>query len=780
MKKLFLSIVVLLGAAGLCLGQENVSVTFYTPGIVRVVKAPAGQNLQAVRPESSFAVQMEQGKVAVRESKSAKGRNCSSSVLSVQVAADGTVSFYTAKGKLLVAENRYSFVERESGLDKGAWIAKQSWRLEDGEPMYGLGILQDGALSLRGKKRHMLQDNTEDFVPLIQSVKGYGIYWDNASPTNFADGPEGMSLESEVAKAIDYYFIYGGSADGVIAGMRELTGHVPMLPLWSYGFMQSRERYKSSRELLDALHGYRDRQVPIDCIIQDWQYWGNNYLWNAMEFLNDDFRNAQRMIDEVHNQNAHMMISIWASFGPMTKQYRELNEKGHLLHFETWPRSGLGDWPPRMEYPSGVLVYDPFSSEARDIYWKYLLGLENMHIDGWWMDSTEPDHHSFKDSDLEEMTAMGSYRSVLNAYPLMSVEGVAQKQREVSDRRAMILTRSAFAGQQRTGANTWSGDVQSTWDDFRHQISAGLGFNLTGNPNYNSDIGGFFPGGYNRGNATCSKNPLFQELYVRWLQFGVFNPMMRSHGESSRREIWEFGQKGEPIYDAIEKNIRFRYALLPYIYSTSWQVTSADGSFMRALMMDFASDKNTWNIGNEYMFGKSLLVAPVSKALFTTEERKFSTESVDWSTPATFDVYLPAGAKWYDFWTGELLNGGRTVAADAPIDRCPLYVRAGSIIPLGPDVQYASEKPWDDLEIRVYPGANGSFVLYEDEGDNHNYEKGEYSTIEFTLKGRTLTIGERSGAFSGMLQNRNFRIVDVSTGNTHNAAYSGSLLSIRL
>lgn len=781
MNKLFVSLAALFCAALFCQAQE-VSVEFYTPGIVRIVKAPAGVAADAVKPAASFAVTKAPEQVAVKVTKHAHSVGYNSSKLSVRVNEDGKVLFLDRKGKVLVYESAFSFKTRSEGLDKGARAVMQTWALEDGEAIYGLGILQDGALSLRGKERYMIQGNTEDFIPFIHSVKGYGIYWDNPSPTTFKDGAEGMSLESEVAEAIDYYFIYGGDADGVIAGMRELTGHVPMLPLWSYGFMQSRERYKSSQQLLDALHGYRERQVPIDCIIQDWQYWGNNYLWNAMEFLNEDFRDAQAMIDEIHAQNAHMMISIWASFGPMTKPFRELEPKGLLLHFGTWPQSGLSEWPPRMDYPSGVLPYDAFSAEARDIYWKHLLRLENMHIDGWWMDSTEPDHLDYKDSDLEQMTGAGSYRKVLNAFPLASVEGIVQKQREVSDRRAMILTRSAFAGQQRTGANTWSGDVQSTWDDFRHQIPAGLGFTLTGNPNFNSDLGGFFPSEYNKPGqpATCSSNPLFQELYVRWLQFGVFNPMMRSHGESSRREIWEFGSKGEPIYDAIEKNIRLRYSLLPYIYSTSWQVSSADGSFMRALMMDFAADRNTWNINNEFMFGKSFLVAPVTKALFTREERTYSQEKVDWSKPQSISVYLPAGAKWYDWWTGEFLAGGQTVSADAPIDRCPLYVRAGSIIPIGPDVQYTDEKPWDDLEIRVYPGADGKFTLYEDEGDNHNYEKGAYSTIEFSLKGNTLTIGSRSGSFPGMLTSRRFRVVNAATGRTITADYSGSRLSLRL
>ena len=776
MKSLLIALAVLAAAPA-----PRVKVTFYTPSVVRIQKAPE----ESLFHDGSVSVTAAPEAVQVKERVNKGTHVFTSSALRVSVSPEGTVRFATASGKTLLQEGEASFTERTEGLDKGAYITRQAFRLDKGEPLYGLGILQDGQLSLTGKTRYLRQDNTEDFVPIVQSVKGYGIFWDNPSTGTFTDKDNLASFESEVGTQIDYYFFYGGNADGVIAGIRGLTGHVPMLPLWAYGFMQSRERYKSSAEYLGVLQGYRERGIPLDCVIQDWQYWGNNYQWNAMEFLSEDFRNAQEMIDQTHRSHAHMLISIWASFGPMTKPYRELDAKGHLLHFGTWPQSGLTDWPPRRDYPSGVLPYDAFSAEARDIYWSHLLRLEKMGIDGWWMDSTEPDHLDYQDSDLEQMTGLGSYRSVLNAFPLLSVEGVTSKQLGVSDRRPVVLTRSAYAGQQRTGANTWSGDVQSTWNDFRHQIAAGQGFSLTGIPHFNSDIGGFFPSGYNkRGEpATCSRNPLFQELYVRWLQFGLFNPMMRSHGESSRREIWEFGQKGEPVYDAIEKAIRMRYALLPYIYSTSWQVSSADDSFLRALVMDFPEDRQVWEMGGEFLFGRSLLVAPVGKALFTEETRRYSDAPVDWTAPATYDVYLPAGTTWYDWWTGEALSGGRTVKADAPLDRCPLYARAGAIVPLGPeDVNYCNEKPWDDLEIRVYLGADGSFTLYEDEWDGQAYKKGAYSTIDFKLKGRTLTVGPRSGSFPGMLDSRRFRIVYTGAGihGEKTVEYTGKQLIIKL
>ncbi|MCR5840605.1 MAG: DUF5110 domain-containing protein [Bacteroidales bacterium] len=754
--------------------QEAVSVQFYTPSIVRIVKGGAA-------PVSSFAVTAVPREVRVQKSVTKGGTMYDSGALKVAVANEGTVRFFTPKGILLLKEGAWGLETRTEGFDKGAKIVRQTFLPEADEPFYGLGILQDGALSLRGKTRRMIQGNTEDFVPIVQSVKGYGIFWDNPSPTVFRDDADGMLFESEVGDVVDYYFIFGGNADGVVAGIRELTGRVPMLPLWSYGFMQSRERYRSSAQLLDALHGYRERGIPIDCIIQDWQYWGNNYLWNAMEFLNDDFRDAQKMIDEVHAQHAKLMISIWASFGPMTKAYRELEPKGLLFDFHTWPQSGLPDWPPRRDYPSGVKPYNPYSQEARDIYWKNLLRLENMGIDAWWMDSTEPDHHDFQESDLDFETGSGSFRRVRNAFPIVSVEGVFDNQRQVSDRRVMILTRSAYAGQQRTGANTWSGDVGSSWETLRAQVPAGLGFAFTGNPNYNTDCGGFFPNGYNRvyGDASCARNPLFQELYVRWLQYGAFCPMMRSHGESSRREIWEFGEPGEPVYDAIARTIRLRYALLPYIYSVSHEVSAADGTFQRALVMDFPADKAVWERGDEFLFGRSLLVAPVLEAQYTPEDVRFDDTPVDFSQARSTQVYLPKGADWYDFWTGERLRGGQTLTRPTQLDRVPLFARAGAIIPLGPDVQYSSEKPWDALEIRVYPGADGRFILYEDEGDTYRYEQGACSEIEFSLHGNSLSIGARSGSFPGMLQQRRFRVV-TPDGQVRDVQYDGSAQTIRL
>ena len=676
----------------------------------------------------------------------------------------------------------------------------QPFILDKEEAIYGLGQLQNGKMIQRNMTKNLLQGNVEDVSPFFQSTKGYGVFWDNYSPTLFTDNEVETSFRSEVGDCVDYYFMYGKNADGVIAQVRNLTGQAPMFPLWTYGYWQSKERYKSQEEVVDVVRKYRELGIPLDGIIQDWQYWGHNYLWNAMDFQNPTFNNPQKMIEDVHAMNAHMAISIWSSFGPMTKPYRELDKKGMLFNFTTWPQSGLESWPPNMEYPSGVRVYDAYNPEARDIYWKYLNdGIFKLGMDAWWMDSTEPDHLDWKPEDMDTKTYLGSFRRVRNAYPLMTVGGVYDHQRAVtSDKRVFILTRSGFLGQQRYGANVWSGDVASTWESFRNQIPAGLNFSLCGMPHWNSDIGGFFAGHYNKSwnDDSASKNPLYQELYVRWLQFGTFNPMMRSHGTDVYREIYKFGKKGEPVYDAIEKMIGLRYSLLPYIYSTSWEVSNRQSSFMRALMMDFVDDRKVWDINDEYMFGKSILVAPITHAQYTPEAvvkvseeegwnrngaKKTKTDAaVDFMETKSTNIYLPAGTLWYDFWTNEKHEGGKEITKETTLDVIPLYVKAGSIIPVGPQVQYATEKPWDHLELKVYAGANGNFILYEDEFDNYNYEKGAYTEIPISWNNasRKLTIGARKGAYEGMLKNRKFTVT-LQDGTQKNVDYNGKAISVK-
>jgi len=739
----------------------EIEIQFYNPSTVRVLKSPQGRTYTK---KSLSVVEMPQTtKFSVEQS--GDELVLKSNIIRVNLnLRSGAIVFSNLQGNPLLREKEHgvAFTDFNDAGNK-TYSVHQSFVLDKDESIYGLGQQQEGKMVQRNLTLHMIQGNTDDYVPFFVSVKGYGLFWDNYSPTVFKDTPDSTSFTSDVGDCIDYYVMFGGNADGVVAQMRDLTGQVPMLPLWTFGYFQCKERYKSQDELVGVVRKYRELGVPLDGIIQDWQYWGNNYLWNAMEFLNAEFYDPQKMVNDVHNLHAHMLISIWNSFGPQTKQYKELDKIGALLNFKTWPLSGSDKWPPIMDYPSGVRVYDPYNPTARDIYWKYVnKGLFSLGIDGWWLDSSEPDHLDFKPSDLDDKTYLGSFRKVRNAFPLMTVGGLYDHQRSVSsDKRVFILTRSAFAGQQRYGANTWSGDIVASWNALRQQISAGLNFSLSAIPYWNSDIGGFFL--WNFPHKLDDAN--YRELYARWIQFGAFCPMMRSHGTDAPREIFQFGKKGDKIYDAIEESINLRYRLLPYIYSTSWDVTAHQSTMMRALVMDFAGDKRALDINNQYMFGKSLLVCPVTDSMYSKPGTTVNVE--DYSEIKTHEVYLPQGTDWYDFWTGEHLQGGQTVQKEALIDIIPLYAKAGSILPIGPKVHYATEKKWDNLEIRVYPGADGEFTLYEDENDNYDYEKGMYSTITFTWDDakQVLTINDRRGSFPGMLSERGFSIVKVSNGN---------------
>ena len=770
---------------GLACHAQGVKVEFFTPSIVHIVKG---------QPTNSLVITAKPEQVAVTR----KGDMMSSSELTVKVdERTGCVTFLTPKGKVLLRE-------KSGDVSK----CSQTFLLDKDETIYGLGTIQNGKMNRRGEHKRMEQSNLEDFQNVLQSIKGWGLYWENYSPTQFDDGPDGMTFTSEVGKGIDYYFMYGGSADGVIAQMRQLTGDVPMFPLWTYGYWQSKERYKTAAETESIVDKYRELNVPLDGIIQDWQYWGSNYLWNAMDFLSEDFATGPQLIKNVHAKHAHFMISIWASFGPMTQQFRELDKLGLLMPFETWPQSGISHvWPPMKDYPSGVKVYDAFSPVARDIYWKYLKKLFDDGVDAWWMDSTDPDCFYPTEADYAHEVYGGTWRSLRNAFPLETVRGVYEAQRKTplpsegsgEAKRVFIMTRSSYAGQQHYGSNMWSGDVNSSWDMLRKQIPAGLSFTLTGNPNFNTDIGGFFCNAYNTmGPASAPRNPQFQELYVRWMQYGLFCPVFRSHGADAPREIWQFGQKGEPVYDAIEKQIRLRYRLIPYLYSIAWQVTSNNASYMRPLFSDFAGDKKVWDMTDEFLFGNNILAAPIADPQYTEEKivrtdamtgwdrndvrsQKEDVVGVNWTATKTVVKYLPKGADWYDFWTNERYKGGRDVSLQTTLDRVPMFVRAGSILPLGPEMQYVGERLWDNLELRIYPGADGEFVLYEDEGDNYNYERGVYSTItlRWNDKKRTLTIGERQGNYPGMLVSRQFTVV-LPDGSSRVILYNGQEQSISL
>jgi alpha-D-xyloside xylohydrolase len=708
----------------------DIEVQFYSPQIVRVLKQPEGtilkkESLSVIKKpqETGLDVSGQNGIVTLK----------SSSVLVKLNLKTGSVSFATLSGAPLFTEKDYG-TQFTPIKDAGnaTFNVRQAYLLDKDEVIYGLGQQPNGRLNQRGQKVYLRNENTRVCIPFFQSVKGYGVYWDNYAPTTFTDNVQETSFDSEVGNCADYYLMYGPGADGVVSQMRDLTGQAPMMPLWVYGFSQSRERYKTQFELLDVVKKYRALKVPLDGIVQDWQYWGPDSNWNAMSFAPVIYPRPKAMIDSIHSLNAHLFIVAWPGFAPKTKQYQEFKQKNMLINFDTWPPK------------ANTKPYDVYNPVARDIYWGYLnKGIFALGPDAWWLDSTEPDHINLQEKDFDQPTYLGTYRSVHNAFPLQHTKGVYEHQRQTSeDKRVILLTRSAFAGQQRYSANTWSGDVRSDWPTFKRQIPNALNFSMTGLPYWNADIGGFFAGHFNKGGGI--NNPEFQELYTRWTQFAAFTPMMRSHGTDIPREIYQFGKRGDKIFDVLEKFINLRYHLLPYTYATAWNVTHNSGSIIRSLYAGFGQDKQGYENNTEFLFGKSFLVMPVT-------DKGIKSQS----------VYLPAGTQWYDFWTGEITDGGKSIDRATPIDILPLYVQAGSIIPWGPKVQYAAEKKWDNLTIRVYPGANGTFTLYEDQNDSYNYEKGLYATIDFVWndKDQTLTINDQQGSFPGMIRKRTFNIV---------------------
>ena len=730
----------------------NLEIQVFTPATVRILRSVVG----TMPAKTSLAVTKtpEPAKFSVAQ----RG-----DVLTVKTARlnvrlhlkNGLVSFATlADAPLLREVATDSLFTPTSDVGKPAYIVGQRFGLSPGEGLYGLGQFQDGIMNWRNHQVKLRQVNQFVANPFLVSTAGYGILWDNYSTTTFRDNAAGASFSSEIGDCIDYYFVYGQHADGVIAGYRALTGQAPMFGKWVFGFWQCKERYKSQDELVGVVEKYRSLRVPLDNIVQDWQYWGtdNNY-WNSTEFGNPAFPKPQAMVERVHALNAHLMISVWPSFGQKTALHQELKQANLLYAFKNWPPDG------------GVRVYDAFNPKARDMYWQYVnKNLFSLGIDAWWLDASEPEQFDREGAMDSTQTALGSFKRMRNAYPLQHTKGVYEHQRTASaEKRVFILTRSAFAGQQRYGAAVWSGDIHGSWEVLRKQISGGLNFSLAGIPYWTTDIGGFFT---NKTYPLGVADPAFQELYVRWFQFGVFSPLFRSHGTDTPREIYEFGAKGDWAYDAQAKYVDLRYRLLPYIYSLAWRVTSQDYTLMRGLAMDFAQDSKVYGIDNEYMFGPALLVNPVTEAQYTRKNADGKQKgTADFSTTKSQTLYLPRSAGWYDFWTGERTAGGQTVTRPTPIDLMPLYVRAGAILPMGPVVQYAAEPTIAPLELRVYPGADAEFTLYEDENDSYRYEKGAYATIPLRWNEKThqLSIGRRTGRYPGMAPKRTFHVIFVSS-----------------
>jgi alpha-D-xyloside xylohydrolase len=560
-----------------------------------------------------------------------------------------------------------------------------------------------------------------------------------------------FELSSEAASNIDYYFVYGANVDEVISGYRYLTGKAPIVPKWALGFWQSRERYRTQNEILSTVKTFREKSIPLDNIVMDWQYWKPDE-WGSQEFDPSRFSDPKGMIDTLHNMyHAHFMISVWPKFYSGIKNYDLMNSKGFLLAKNI--QDNRKDW---LGYVS--TFYDAFNPAAGKFFWQ--LVKENLYtkgVDAWWMDAPEPDIHSNlsidKRKDLMFPNALGSATKYFNAYPLANAKTIYEGQRSADpDKRVFILTRSAYAGLQHYGAAVWSGDIGSRWLDMKNQVSAGVNFSLSGLPYWTMDIGGFAV--ENRyANAKGEDANEWKELMTRWYQFGAFCPLFRSHGQYPYREIFNTAQPGDTAYQSILFYDKLRYRLLPYIYSTAARTYYDDYTIMRGLIMDFSNDKNAPGINDEYLFGPSLLITPV----YNYHQR-------------TRKVYLPNGQGWYDLYSGKFFNGGQSVNTDAPYDRIPVFVKEGSIIPVGPALQYTSEKPADTITLFVYTGHNGSFKLYEDEDTNYNYEKGMFSTIQidYNEQERSLTIYDRKGEFPGMLQKRIFNIFWVTRAKMKN------------
>ena len=720
--------------------------------------------------------------------------------------ATGAAAFYDVSGDLLLAEPAAGGKTMTAATVNGesSFQPEQTFASPADEFLYGLGQFQEGIWNWRGMPQQLRQLNTQISIPMIVSSHGYGLLWNNASLTEFnpadtqvpltnksgaftttdagdyvfivKDGDRrnliGMQVNgqivaaitnmwmpytisgkvtlpanttcsvnllgggnrakiyarplgdtttfrSEVGDAIDYYFFYGPTADEIIAGYRLATGNAPLFPKAAYGFWQCRERYSSQEQMLAAARRFRDNSIPVDFIVQDWQYWGN-HGWGAYEWDLKHYPAPANMLAELHTNHFKYMISVWSNPQGIAGKALAAMTNGLI------PRSQWMD------------VYNP---AVRSLRWKYMdQAFFSIGTDAWWQDATEPGDDGNSVNGVR--CFLGSANRVRNSYPLFASQATYEGQRATdSSKRVVILSRSAYPGQQRYAAAAWSGDISGDWLTFERQLRGGLNFSLTGLPYWTTDTGGFFhPGGQYQSQD-------YNELLTRWFQWSTFCPILRIHGFTTETEIWKWLPATQTSLIAFDQ---LRYRMLPYNYSVAWKITSEGYTPMRALVMDFPNDKNVLAIADEYMFGPAFLACPVTTAKATNRA-----------------VYLPSGTSWVDFWTGEPVAGGSTVTANAPISILPLYVRAGSIVPLGQVVQYAMEKPADPIELRVYRGADGRFTLYEDEGDGYNYEKGKYATIPFEWNEarQTLTIGKRSGKFPGMLTERTFHVVFVSPGH---------------
>jgi alpha-D-xyloside xylohydrolase len=705
--------------------REVLRVTVCSDSVVHVVGSPAGApDVTSPRPWMLKKSESCPG-AAFKLSQADRTATLSTSRLVMKLSyAQSNLEFETPEGVSLLHERanlpRTYLPTNTSGL----YHVEDRFGPDATEAIYGLGQHQSGMFNYRGSVVELGQNNTDVAIPLLVSSKGYAILW-NTAAFSYMDNrfPLELNFESMLADHIDYYVLYGPQMDRILHEYRSMTGHVPLFPEWAYGFWQSKDRYKTQQEMLDVAAGYRQRHIPLDAIVQDWFWWKNGGKGDPV--FNSGYTDVPAELGTLHHEHVHAMISAWAMMDTTSKNYQRMHDQG-------------------LEIP-GTQVYDATNPAGRDFFWNDFVGkLFAQGWDGFWLDSSEPEeaYPHIGDAILRyKQLHIGSGLEYTNIYPFEHTLGVSQHwQQTTKQKRVFILTRSAFMGQQRVGATVWSGDVYSTWWALRRQVPAGLNFALSGYPYWTTDIGGYhepFPGAANL--------PAYQELYARWYEYGAFCPIFRTHGHRDHNELWTWDR----VYPALLAVDRLRYRLMPYIYSLAWKVTSDDYTIQRPLVMDFRTDPQTWDIGDQFMFGPAILVSPVL------------TEGATRRT-----LYLPAGTRWYDFWTGEHDGGGATVHVDAPLDRIPLDIRAGSILPMGPAIEYAGEKT-DPIELRIYPGADGTFDLYEDQGDTYAYEQGAHSIIPIRWDDatRTLTIGARQGSYPGMNPDHTFDVVIVAPGH---------------
>ena len=648
-----------------------------------------------------------------------------------------------------------------------AYRGKLHFDWQADEAIHGLGQFEEGIYNYRGNHQYLYQHNMRIPIPFFVSNKGYGLFMDCSSLMTFQDDANGSYLFMDTIEQLDYYFIKGYTMDEIISGYRTLTGKAVMLPKWAFGYIQSKEAYKTADELVAVAKKYRELKVPIDGIIQDWNTWEPG-KWGQKTVDKSRYPNLAKMNEKIHDLNIHTMVSIWPNTNVGGENHKEFAKAGYLLEDNS--------------------TYDAFNEDARNMYWQQMEEeLFSGGFDSWWCDSTEP--FSGPDWSGEEkrepweryQLVGGEHKKFLdptkaNAYSLVHAQGIYENQRKVTtEKRVLNLTRSGYTGSQRYGTVLWSGDTFASWETYQQQIKEGLNFALSGMPYWTQDIGAFFTVGSAWQNRGCGQhtnpNPLwfwkgefnegvkdlgYKELYVRWLQYATFLPMFRAHGTDTPREIWAFGEPGDLYYDIIEKYIKLRYQLMPYIYSLAGSVWLEDKTIHRSLLFDFAKDETAREIWDQFMFGEALMICPVITPMHYLAESKKIQEEVK----GVRACYLPKGTNWFDYWTGETYEGGQWVEASAPLETIPIFVKAGSMVPMMNGLEYATDTEGKPLEIHVYSGKDGSFTLYEDGNDNYEYEKGQYATIQLNWSeaDQKLTIGEVKGEYQGMSKKRKFEV----------------------